>query len=150
MQIGSPAPTFELLDQDKNPFSSDSLKGSKSLVVFIPFPFTGLCDDEACALRDNLADLKDLDANVVIITVHGWPVAKKWATEYGLQFPVLADFWPHGATAQAYGAFNDTVGVANRYTFVLDRDGIVRDVINTEALSVTREMDAYKAALAKI
>ncbi|MCP3995725.1 MAG: redoxin domain-containing protein [bacterium] len=150
MQIGSPAPSFELLDQDKNPFSSDSLKGSKSLVVFIPFPFTHICDDEACALRDNLAELNDLEAKVVIITVHGFPVAKKWATEYGLEFPVLADFWPHGATAQAYGALNADVGVANRYTFVLDEDGVVCEVINTEALGIHREMAAYLEALAKI
>ena len=150
VQIGSPAPAFELLDQDKNLVSSESLKGSKSLVVFIPFPFTGICDDEACALRDSLGKLNDLDAKVVIITVHGWPAAKKWATEHGLEFPVLADFWPHGATAQAYGAFNEDVGVANRYTFVLDEEGTVRDVINTEALGINREVNAYLEALAKI
>ena len=150
MQIGSPAPSFELSDQDKNPFSSESLKGSKSLVVFIPFPFTGLCDEEACAVRDNLARLNDLDAKVVIVTVHAVPVAKKWADENGFEFPVLSDFWPHGETAKAYGAFNDTVGAANRYTFVADADGVIREVINTEALSITREFDSYIEALAKI
>ncbi len=148
--LGSPAPSFELPDQNKNMVSSESLKGSKSLIVFIPFPFTGICDDEGCTIRDNLARLKDLDANVAVITVHAVPVAAKWATENGFEFPVLADYWPHGATAQAYGAFNDTVGAANRYTFVLDADGVVREVINTEALGIGREFDAYIEALAKI
>jgi len=148
--LGKPAPAFELRDQDKNLFSSDSLKGSKALVVFIPFPFTGICDDETCAIRDNLAALNELDAKVVIITVHAVPVAKKWADENGFEFPVLSDYWPHGETAKAYGAFNDTVGAANRYTFVLDADGVVRDVINTESLGSHREFSAYTEALAKI
>ncbi|MDJ0498459.1 MAG: redoxin domain-containing protein [Acidimicrobiia bacterium] len=150
MLVGSPAPAFELLDQDKNPVSLESLKGSKTLIVFIPFPFTGICDDEGCALRDNLNALSGLDAKVVIITVHAVPVAKKWADEYGFDFPVLSDYWPHGATAMAYGAFNDDRGAANRYSFVLDADGVVREVINTESLGIAREMDAYTAALAKV
>ncbi len=149
MEIGSPAPSFELHDQNRNPVSSDSLRGSKTLVVFIPFPFTAICDDESCAIRDNLARLSDLDANVVVVTVHAIPVAKKWADENGFEFPVLSDYWPHGATAQAYGAFNEKVGAANRYTFVLDAEGLVREVINTEALGVAREFDTYIEALGK-
>ena len=42
------------------------------------------------------------------------------------EFPLLADFWPHGAVAKAYGVFNDDVGFANRGTFLVDVDGIVR------------------------
>lgn len=150
MQIGSPAPSFELPDQDKNLVSTESLKGSKSLIVFIPFPFTGICDDEGCAIRDNLAHLNDLDAKVVIVTVHATPVTKKWSSENGFEFPVLSDYWPHGETAKAYGAFNETVGAANRYTFVVDAAGVVREVINTEALSIGREFEAYVEALANI
>ena len=150
MTIGSPAPAFELLDQNKTPVSSESLKGSKSLIVFIPFPFTGNCDNEACELRDQLSNLNGMDAKVVIVTTHSIPTNKKWADENGLVFPVLADYWPHGKTAQAYGAFNEQVGAANRYTFVLDADGVVRDVINTDSLGVVREFDAYTAALAAI
>ena len=129
--VGDTAPHFELLDQNKNPVSLESLKGTRTLLVFIPFPFTGICDDEACLIRDNLAALKDLDANVVIITVHAVSVANKWATENGFEFPVLSDYWPHGVTAQAYGAFNEDRGAANRYTFVLDADGVVREIIES-------------------
>ncbi len=150
MTVGSPAPSFELLDQHKNPVSSESLKGSKSLVVFIPFPYTGICDNETCTIRDNLAVLNEMDAKVVIVSVHAVPVLKKWSDDNGFEFPVLSDFWPHGETAKAYGAFNDKVGAANRYTFVLDTDGVVREVINTEALGIHREFDSYTEALAKI
>jgi len=148
--VGDAAPTFELFDQDRNQVSLESLKGSKTLLVFIPFPFTGICDDEGCAIRDRLAALKALDANVVIITVHALPVTYKWATENGFEFPVLSDYWPHGVTAQAYGAFNEDRGMANRYTFVLDADGVVREIINTDSLGTAREFDAYTDALARL
>ena len=51
---------------------------------------------------------------------------KVWADREGYQFPLLADFWPHGAVAQAYGVFNDVAGFANRGTFVIDQAGVVR------------------------
>ena len=44
----------------------------------------------------------------------------------GFTFPVLSDFWPHGAVSQAYGVFNDDTGFANRGTFAVDRDGVIR------------------------
>lgn len=146
-EIGSPAPAFSLPDQSKNLVSSDVFNGQKGLVVFIPFPFTGNCEAELCMIRDRLADLNDLDANVVAITCDTVHANRHWSEENGFQFPVLSDFWPHGATTQAYGAFNEKTGSANRYTFVLDADGIVRDVINTESLGTTREFELYVEAL---
>ena len=150
VNVGSPAPSFSLVDQERNTVTLDDLKGKKSLIVFIPFPFTGICDDEACAIRDQLAALSDLDANVAVITCHAVPVAKKWSDENGFTFPVLSDFWPHGVVATAYGAFNEDVGGANRLTFVLDADGIVRTVIDSGSLGIGREFDAYVTALGEI
>ena len=51
---------------------------------------------------------------------------KVWADREGFDFPLLADFWPHGAVAQAYGVFNEAAGFANRGTFVIDKAGVVR------------------------
>lgn len=149
-EIGSPAPTFELPSQHREMVSLESLKGQNALLVFIPFPFTGVCDGEICMLRDSLAELSDLDANVVAITAHAVPTNKKWSDDNGINFPVLSDFWPHGAIAQTYGAFNEKLGVANRYTYVLDADGVVREVINTESLGTAREHDRYVEVLAAL
>lgn len=44
----------------------------------------------------------------------------------GIDFPLLSDFWPHGATAQAYGVFNAERGMANRSVFIIDTEGVVR------------------------
>ena len=148
--IGSPAPAFELRDQHREVFSSEDLKGKKSLIVFIPFPFTGICDGEACAIRDGLGELGDMDANVVVITTHAFNTTSKWAAENGFEFPILSDYWPHGEVAREYGALNEKVGAANRSTYVLDADGIVRDIIETEGLPVAREHEAQVAALAAV
>lgn len=148
--VGDRAPSFELLDQDANEVSRASLEGRKSLVVFIPFPFTGICEAELCSIRDNLARLNGMDANVVAISCDTRFVHKKWATEQGFEFPLLSDFWPHGETARAYGSFNEGKGVANRMTYVLDEAGVVRDIIDSGSLGVAREMDAYVEALEKL
>jgi peroxiredoxin len=149
VSVGDKAPAFTLPDSNGDAVSLDDFEGTR-LLVFIPNPFTGICDDEGCAIRDNLAQLNDLGAQVIVVTVHGKAVTKKWAEENGFSFPVLSDYWPHGATTQAYGAFNDEVGVANRYSFVIDGDGVIREVISTEALGIGREYDAYVEALGKL
>jgi len=148
--IGRPAPAFELRDQNKELVSLDDFKGNKTLIVFIPFPFTGICDAEGCAIRDGLGALEAMDANVVIITAHSIPTNAKWAAENGFEFPVLSDYWPHGEVIQAYGVFNETVGAAMRSSFILDADGIVRDIVATESLGIAREHEAQVSALAAI
>ncbi|MCL1586925.1 MAG: redoxin domain-containing protein [Actinomycetia bacterium] len=150
LAIGTPAPDFTLYDQNAVQVSLSDLAGHNSLIVFIPFPFTGHCDNEGCAIRDGLGGLESLDAKVVVITDHAVPVNAKWATENGFDFPVLSDFWPHGVTTQAYDAFNNMLGAANRVTYVLDADGIIRDVIATESLGIPREYELYGQALAAL
>lgn len=148
--IGAPAPAFELRDTEGNPVSLDSLKGRKSLIVFIPFPFTGTCEGELCAIRDRLADLNAVDANVVAITTDTIFSNAEWSKKNGFGFPVLSDFWPHGAVTDAYGAFDPKVGAANRWTFVLDKDSIVRAIVATESRKFAREVDHYIEALEEI
>jgi peroxiredoxin len=148
--IGQPAPDFALIDQNKHRTTLEDFKGRKTLVVFIPFPFTGVCDAEGCAIRDGLGELEELDANVVVITAHSFATNAKWAEVNGFTFPILADYWPHGEVSRAYGTFNEDVGVATRSSYVLDADGIVRDIVATAELGVAREHEAQVRALASI
>ena len=148
--IGAPAPAFELRNTEGNAVSLESLKGRKSLIVFIPFPFTGTCESELCAIRDRLADLNALDANVVAITTDTVFSNAEWSKKNGFGFPVLSDFWPHGAVTDSYGAFDPKVGAANRATYVLDKDGIVRTIIATESRKFAREVEHYVEALEEI
>lgn len=148
--IGQPAPRFTLPDQNGEPAPLVDLAGSKTLVVFIPFPFTSICDGEVCAIRDDLVDLSDLEARVVVVTCHAPPTNARWADEHGFDFPVVSDFWPHGEVSREYATFNEKMGVANRTTFVIDADGIIRQIIASGSLGTAREHDEYAEALAAL
>jgi len=150
LSIGTPAPDFSLFDQNREEVSLGDLNGSKALIVFIPFPFTGHCDNEGCQLRDGLVELAEVDAKVVVITAHAVPTNAKWAAENDFTFPVLANFWPHGDVIKAYDAFNEVLGSANRVTYVLDGAGVIRDVIATDSLGTPREYELYSEALAAL
>jgi alkyl hydroperoxide reductase subunit AhpC len=64
-------------------------------------------------------------------------------------FPLLSDFWPHGAVAQRYGVFNDAAGMAVRGTFLVDTDGILRwSVVNGPGEA--RPFAAYQEAVAAL
>lgn len=150
LSVGEPAPDFTLRAHDRSEISRDDLLGKPSLVVFMPFAFTRTCTGEICTIRDQTASLTDLDANVVVITCDTRAVNERWVEEHGFTFPVLSDFWPHGAVTKDYGAFNELYGAANRRTVVLDEAGIVRDIVETDALGTAREFDRYLAALAAL
>ena len=142
-EIGAPAPTFTLRDQDKNEVSLESFQGRNTVLVFIPFPFTSICDGEVCEIRDNLSRFEELDANVAVITAHALQTNKQWAATEGLEFPVLSDFWPHGDISRDYGVFNPRKGLATRGTFLIDAEGVVRwSVVNPTGEA--RDVEDYR------
>ncbi len=149
-EVGSIAPPFSLKDQDGNEVTLDGLPRGKTLLVFIPFPFTGICEGELCEIRDNLAKLSESGVQVVVLTCDTRYSNKKWAEEQGFNFPILSDFWPHGQVAQLYGCFNDTLGVAQRATYVIDSDRVVREVITTDSITTPRDFESYEGALQQI
>lgn len=124
---GAQAPEFTLKDQNNSEISLADFAGRKNvLLVFYPAAFTRICQGELNAIRDHLGDFRNESTEVLAVSVDSVFSHKVWAQEQGFDFPLLADFWPHGAVAQAYGAFNDVKGVAERASFVIDRAGIIR------------------------
>jgi peroxiredoxin len=150
VDIGDLAPDFSLLDQDKNPVALSDFRGSKNVVlVFYPRSFTGICEGELCALRDDIADFSNDAVQTLAVSVDGYPVHKRWATEQGYTFPLLADFWPHGEVARTYGVLQEELGVAFRATFVIDKHGVVvYKVVN--GLGDARDPEEYKKVLASL
>jgi mycoredoxin-dependent peroxiredoxin len=127
LPVGSTAPDFTLHDQNRQPVTLSDFRGTKGvLLVFFPLAFTGICQGELDGVRDQLPDFENDDRAVLAISVGPAPTHKVWATQSGFLFPVLSDFWPHGAVSQAYGVFNGDAGVSNRGTFVIDRSGTIR------------------------
>jgi peroxiredoxin len=151
IEIGQSAPDFSVPDQDGNAVSLADFRGEKAVaLVFYPFTFTGVCEGELCRLRDDYSQFEAAGVQVLAISCNAKHAQKRWADEQGYTFPVLSDFWPHGAVAQAYGVFNDGLGCANRGTFVIDKQGTVVDVIESPDLGTAREASRYDEALAKL
>jgi peroxiredoxin len=150
VDVGDVAPDFTLKDQHGQDVTLSSFRGEKNVVLlFYPLAFTGVCQGELCAVRDDLSRFQNDAVQVLTVSVDSAPTHKKWAEEQGYEFPLLADFWPHGAVAQAYGVFNDARGLATRGTFVIDKEGVVRwKVVN--AIPDARDQAAYLAALADL
>ena len=125
--IGGAAPDFTLKDQNQQPVSLSDFRGDKNvLLIFFPLAFTGICQGELDQLRDALPSYVNDDSAALAISVGPPPTHKIWAAESGFLFPILSDFWPHGAVSQDYGVFNGDTGYPNRGTFVVDRAGIIR------------------------
>jgi mycoredoxin-dependent peroxiredoxin len=146
--VGAVAPDFVLRDQNNQEVRLSDFRGRRNvLLVFYPLAFTGTCQGELCAMRDNLSDFVNEDVQVLTVSVDSPYAHKVWAEREGYDFPLLADFWPHGAVAQAYGVFNEQRGFANRGTFLIDRDGLVRFAEMNEP-GQARDQDAWRKALA--
>ena len=127
LEVGVEAPDFTLKDQNNQPVTLSDYRGTKNvLLIFFPLAFTGTCQGELCRVRDELPKFENDDTAVLAVSVGPPPTHKIWSAEQGYTFPLLSDFWPHGAVAQQYGVFNEDLGFANRGTFLIDTDGIVR------------------------
>jgi mycoredoxin-dependent peroxiredoxin len=126
LEAGTEAPDFTLKDQNGQPVTLSSLRGTNVLLVFFPLAFTGICQGELDEIKDNLPRYQNANTRTLAISVGPPPTHKVWANQSGFTFPVLSDFWPHGEVARAYGVFNDVAGFANRGTFVIDAAGVIR------------------------
>jgi glutaredoxin len=77
----------------------------------------------------DLYKFEGYNTQVLGISVDHIPCLKAWAESLGgISYPLLSDFWPHGAVAQLYGAFREDQGKSERALFVIDKQGIVRYV----------------------
>jgi mycoredoxin-dependent peroxiredoxin len=127
LSVGTTAPDFTLRDQNQQSVTLSAFRGARHvLLVFFPLAFTGICQGELDQLRDHLPDYENDDSVALTVSVGPPPTHKIWSIENGFLFPVLSDFWPHGAVSQAYGVFNSAAGFPNRGTFVIDKAGVIR------------------------
>ncbi|MEY3020385.1 MAG: hypothetical protein RLZZ272_1369 [Actinomycetota bacterium] len=148
--IGDVAPDFELPDQTRTPIRLSSFRGAKHvLLVFYPLSFTGVCEAELCGIRDGIDVFRSDAVETIAVSVDSTAVHARWARDEGFDFPILADFWPHGEVARAYGVFDEASGLALRGTFLIDRDGIVR-YRDLNPVPEARDQERWRAALAEL
>jgi peroxiredoxin len=150
VEIGAPAPEFELKDTAGGTVTLSEFKGKPVLLVFYPFTFTGVCEGELCRLRDDYSGFEERGVQVLAVSCDSRHAQRVWSEQMGYQFPVLSDFWPHGEVARAYGVFNEALGCANRASFLINEDGNVVDTFASDNLGTPRAAERYDEALAKL
>jgi mycoredoxin-dependent peroxiredoxin len=150
VEVGQQAPDFELKDQHGTPVRLSDFAGRKNVVLlFYPLAFSGVCSGELCTLRDDFPEVTGEDTELLTVSVDSTFVLRTWADRDGFAFRMLSDFWPHGAVAKLYGVFDDDKGVATRGTFIIDKSGVIRWMVNNP-IPQARDVAEYKKALAEL
>jgi peroxiredoxin Q/BCP len=130
---GQPAPDFELPDQSGSPVRLSSFRGRKVVLYFYPKANTPGCTVQACSVRDHEVDYESAGAVVLGVSPDPVKAIKKFYEKQHLNFELLAD--EDHAVTEAYGLwveksmYGKTYWGAQRSTFVIDEEGIVRKVI---------------------
>ncbi|MFB0534794.1 MAG: peroxiredoxin [Anaerolineae bacterium] len=128
IEVGDVAPDFTLKDQNEKDVTLSDFKGKKKVVLsFHPLAWTRVCKIQMQNLEKFKADFDRLDAVALGLSVDSVPCKKAWAEDMGVkETSLLADFWPHGGVAQAFGIFREKNGFSQRAVFLVDREGVVR------------------------
>jgi peroxiredoxin len=149
VDVGTPAPDFTLVDQDRQPVTLSALRGRPVVLAFFPAAFSGTCTKELCTFRDQLATLNQARAQVLGISVDTFFALKAFRDAQQYTFPLLSDF--NKQVIRDYGVFNEDMiglkGIAKRAVFVIDKDGVVR---YREVLEDARNEPAYDTVFATL
>lgn len=144
VDVGSKAPDFTLVNQERQPVTLSQQRGKPVVLAFFPAAFSSVCQKELCTLRDSMQRLNDSKAQVYGISVDTFFALKAFHDQQKLTFPLLSDF--NKEVIREYGVFNPDMiglkGIARRGVFVLDRDGVVR---HKEVLDDARNEPDYDA-----
>jgi len=128
---GEKAPGFTLHDTDRKPRSLQELlkPNGATLLAFFPGAFTSVCTKEMCTLRDNMAELSKVNAQVIGIDVNDPWTNKAFSEKNNLNFPILSDHLRDAV--RMYNVFHNDFGnvkgytVAKRSVFILDHNGVI-------------------------
>ncbi|MFK8057819.1 MAG: redoxin domain-containing protein [Saprospiraceae bacterium] len=122
---GDVAPVFTLNNTNNEPVSLTAHQGKPVVVLFFPLAFTGVCTEEMCTMRDNMAKYEAVDAQVLAISVDSPFTLAQFKEKENLNFPLLSDF--NKSATKDYGVFYEDFfgmhGVSKRSAFVVDAEG---------------------------
>ena len=150
LKVGDKAPNFTLFNSDKEQVSLENFKGENVVLLFFPLAFTGVCTTELCTMQDDIGSYKNMDAQVLAISVDSLFTLEKFKAEQNLNFPLLADF--NKEVSRAYEClYEDFVlgmkGVSKRSAFVVDKEGVIQYAEVLESAGDLPNFDAIKETL---
>jgi peroxiredoxin (alkyl hydroperoxide reductase subunit C) len=129
VKVGDLAPDFTLPSVSGDDVTLSQYRGKKHVVIsFVPAAWTPVCSDQWPGYNIVKQMFDENDAVLLGITVDNIPTLYAWTKQMGhLWFPVLSDFWPHGAVAEKYGVLRSS-GIAERALIFIDKEGIIQDI----------------------
>jgi peroxiredoxin Q/BCP len=133
IEPGQAAPDFTLPDQDGNAVTLSRLRGKTVVLYFYPKADTPGCTTQACGVRDHASDYDAAGAVVLGVSRDPVPRLRAFADKHGLTFPLLSD--EDHAVAEAYGVWVEKSMYGRKFfgnertTFVIDGEGVVREVL---------------------
>jgi peroxiredoxin (alkyl hydroperoxide reductase subunit C) len=148
--VGDPAPDFSLPAVSGGKFALSQYRGKKNVVLsFVPAAWTPVCSDQWPGYNIVQGLFEQKEAILLGITVDNIPTLFAWTNQMGkLWFPVLSDFWPHGAVAESYGILR-TDGTSERAVFLIDKKGLIR-YINVNDINKRPGLEDLAAELEKL
>jgi peroxiredoxin len=126
LPVGTRAPDFALPDGSGRTVRLSDYRGRPVVLVFYPLDWSPGCSQQLDLYQSERAELERRGAVVLPISVDSIYSHAAWAAVRGLEFPLLSDFHPKGATAKAYGVWRERDGFSERALYVVDADGIIR------------------------
>jgi peroxiredoxin Q/BCP len=144
LKVGDKAPDFSLKGSDGKTYSLADFKGKQGVVLaWFPKADTSGCTAECKSFKSNGESLKGTKVAYFTISVDKPEDNVKFSEKYGFDFPILSD--PEKTTAAAYGVLRSPKGVANRWTFYIDKEGVIKEI--DKQITTTK---AGEDAIAKI
>jgi thioredoxin-dependent peroxiredoxin len=133
LKIGDKAPEFEAKDQNGNTVNLSDYRGKKVILYFYPKDDTSGCTAQSCNLRDNYSELQQEGYEVLGVSIDGEKSHQKFISKYELPFTLLAD--TDKKLVEQYGVWQEKSMYGRkymgtmRYTFVIDENGTIEDII---------------------
>ena len=128
LKVGDVAPDFTLGGTDGKAVTLSSFRGKKIVVLaFFPAAFTSGCTKEMSAYQLNLEKFTGVDTQIFGISTDNSPSQREFAKSLNVVFPLLSDFKTR-QVSKDYGVLNEPAGLANRTTFVVDKDGKIQHI----------------------
>lgn len=126
LKVGDAAPDFTLKTANREDWHLRNFRGQKNVILaFVPFAFSSVCSAQLPSYEAELDRFKDLDAEVVSISMDSTHALTAWAKSMGTSFPLLSDFYPQGQIVDLYGVRHQ-VGMPERALFAIDKEGVIR------------------------
>ena len=152
--LGTKAPDFTLKTKRgedlKDVKLSDNFGKKKTVLLFFPLAFTGVCTKELCEVSGGLAGYEKLDATVYALSVDSPFAQEAWADKEKISLTLLSDL--NKEVSKAYGTLlPDLIGlgsVSARAAFVIDKAGVIRYSEQTPTPLELPNFDKIKTALA--